>query len=192
MSRFNKFFLDHASGRTILLSLVVAIGSFVLMAAVFTPAFQEVTGGLRPLDLNFGVSAEIVYRDLPAYTDRSRAVYVWFAIADYIYPATAAAFFALLWAWFFKKAPNRFFERLTGVGILAFPFLFALVDWLENAGFLFVIFSYPTEYPRIATLAGTLKGTKPIIEAIIVILTLVFAIVAFRVSRSIAARPTQR
>lgn len=192
MSRFNKFFLDHASGRTILLSLVVAIGSFILMAAVFTPAFQEITGGLRPLDLNFGVSAELVYRDLPAYTDRSRAVYVWFAIADYIYPATAAAFFALLWAWLFKKAPNRFFERLTGVGILAFPFLFALVDWLENAGFLFVIFSYPAEYPRIATLAGTLKGTKPMIEAIIVILTLVFAIVAFRVSRSISAKRTPR
>jgi hypothetical protein len=109
LSRFNKFFLEHASGRTILLLLFVALGSFVLMAAVFTPAFQEATNGLRPLDLNFGVSAEIVYRDLPVYTDRSRSIYVWFAIADYVYPATAAAFFAFLWAWLFKKAPNRFF-----------------------------------------------------------------------------------
>lgn len=190
MSRLNKFFLDHASGRTILLFLFVAVGSFVLMAAIFTPAFQEATGGLRPLDLNFGVSAEIVYRDLPVYTDRSRAIYVWFAIADYVYPATAAAFFALLWAWMFKKAPNRFFERLMGIGILAFPFLFALVDWLENAGFLFVIFSYPVEYPRIATLAGTLKGTKPMIEAVIVILTIIFAVIAIRVSRSTAAKRT--
>jgi hypothetical protein len=192
LSRFNKFFLEHASGRTILLLLFVAVGSFVLMAAVFTPAFQEATNGLRPLDLNFGVSAEIVYRDLPVYTDRSRSIYVWFAIADYVYPATAAAFFAFLWAWLFKKAPNRFFERLTGMGIFAFPFLFALVDWLENAGFLWVIFAYPAEFPRIASLAGTLKGMKPIIEAVIVILTLIFSVVAFRISRSTAAKRAQR
>jgi hypothetical protein len=145
LSRFNKFFLDHASGRTILLFLFVAVGSFVLMAAVFTPAFQEATDGLRPLDLNFGVSAEVVYRDLPVYTDRSREIYIWFAIADYVYPATAAAFFALLWAWFFKKAPNRFFERLTGVGILAFPFFFSLVDRHEKVGFQFVILNYTVE-----------------------------------------------
>ena len=63
--------------------------------------------------------------------------------------------------------------------LLLVPFLFALVDWLENAGFLFVVFAYPAEFPRIADLAGTLKGTKPIIEAIILLLSIVFAITAF-------------
>ena len=166
----------------VLLMLAAAIVSFVLMAAFLTPAFQEATGGLRPFDLNFGISAEVVYRDLPQYTDRSRTIYFWFAIVDYVYPAAAAAFFALLWAWMFRKPPNRFFERLTTAGILAFPFLFALVDWLENAGFLFVIFSYPAKFPGIAALAGTLKGTKPVIELIVVVLTLVFAIVAIGVA----------
>ena len=159
MSRFNKFIRDHASGRKVLLLLAVAVVSFALMAAVITPAFQEASGGLRPFDLNFGISADVVYRELPVYTARSKAIYVGFAVVDYIYPAAAAAFFALLWARMFKKAPNRFFERLTRAGVLAFPFLFAAVDWLENAGFLFVIFSYPAEYPRIAALAGMLKGT---------------------------------
>jgi hypothetical protein len=187
LSRFNKFILGHASGGKVLLLLAISVLSFILMAAVFAPAFQDETGGLRPFDLNFGVSAEVVYRELPLYTDRSRMIYIGFAVADYVYPAAAASFFALLWAWMFQKCPNRFFERLTDSGILVFPFLFALVDWLENVGFLFVIFSYPAEYPRIATLAGTLKGTKPIIEAVIVILTLVFAVIAFRASRSSAA-----
>jgi len=175
----------------VLLLLAVAVVSFALMAAVITPAFQEATGGLRPFDLNFGISADVVYRELPAYTARSKAIYVGFAVVDYIYPAAAAAFFALLWAWMFNKAPNRFFEGLTSAGILAFPFLFALVDWLENAGFLFVIFSYPAEFPRVAALAGTLKGTKPLIELVIVILTLIFAIVALWLSRSSAATRTQ-
>jgi hypothetical protein len=192
LSRLNKFILDHASGGKVLLLLAIAISSFVLMAAVFAPAFQDETGGLRPFDLNFGVSAEVVYRELPAYTDRSRTIYLGFALADYVYPAAAASFFTLLWAWMFRKRPHHLFARLTDAGILLFPFLFALVDWLENAGFLWVIFSYPVEYPRIATLAGTLKGVKPFIEAVILVLTLVFAVIAIRASRSSAAMRTRQ
>ncbi len=188
MSRFNKFFLDHASGRSILLSLVVAIGSFVLMAAVFTPAFQEATGGLRPFDLNFGITAETMYRDLPAYTDRSRSLYLWFAVADYIYPAAGAAFFALLWAWLFNKAPGPLYARLTAAGILVFPFLFAVVDWLENVGFLIVVFSYPEVHRTIGNLAGTLKKIKPFVELVILILTILFAVVTVW-RRTILRRP---
>lgn len=184
MSRFNNFIRAHASGRTVLLLLAVSVASFAVMAAVIAPAFQEATGGLRPFDLNFGVSAEVVYRDLPLYTDRSRNIYLAFAVADYIYPAAAATFFALLWAWMFKKAPNPFFERLIRAGILGFPFLFAIADWLENAGFLFVIFSYPEEYPGVASFAGTLKGTKPLIELLILIFTVAFAAITIRQSRA--------
>ena len=60
--------------------------------------------------------------------------------------------------------------------ILLFPFLFALVDWLENAGFLIVVFGYPAEFRTIGAIAGTLKGIKPIVELIILVLTIVFAI----------------
>ena len=183
LSRFNKFLLANASGRIVLLLLAITIISFVLMAALITPAFQAVTDGLRPFDLNFGVSAEMVYRDLPLYTDRSREIYIWFAIVDYVYPAAAAAFFAMLWAWMFKKTDNRLFEQLTAAGILTVPFLFALVDWLENAGFLFVIFSYPNEYPGIATMAGALKKTKPFIEMIVVVLTVIFAVMTIWMTR---------
>ena len=72
-----------------LLLLAISVLSFILMAAVFAPAFQDETGGLRPFDLNFGVSAEVVYRELPLYTDRSRMIYIGFAVADYVYPAVA-------------------------------------------------------------------------------------------------------
>ena len=183
LSRFNNFFRARASGRVVLLLLVITIVSFWLMAGVITPAFQDATNDLRPFDLNFGIKAEVIYRDLPAYTDRSRTLYIWFAIADYIYPAAAAAFFAMLWAWMFNKVPNQFFEKLVSAGVLIIPFLFALVDWLENAGFLFVIFSYPSEYPVIANLAGTLKKTKPFIELVVVALTLIFAVTAIWQSR---------
>ena len=160
----------------ILLALGITIVSFWFMAGVITPAFQDATAGLRPFDLNFGIAAEKMYADLPAYTDRSRELYLWFALADFVYPAAASTFFALLWAWLFNKAPGTFYARLTAAGILVFPFLFALVDWLENLGFLWVVFSYPAEYPTIGNLAGTLKKIKPFVELVIVVLTLVFVV----------------
>lgn len=178
LSAFNQFMSDKASGRAVLLLLAIAVVSFVIMAFVITPAFQEVTGGLRPFDLNFGIGAELIYRDLPFYTDRSRSIYLWFAFVDFVYPAAAAAFFALLWAWLFKRAPNRFFAQLTGMGVLLIPFLFALVDWLENIGFLIVIFRYPAEHVAIADLAGALKTTKPLIEFVVVIATLAFVVIS--------------
>jgi hypothetical protein len=89
----------------------------------------------------------------------------------------------MLWAWMFNKVPNRLFARMTGAGVLLIPFFFALVDWLENAGFLFVIFRYPQEYPGIADLAGMLKQIKPFIEMLVVVLTLVFAVTTLWQSR---------
>ena len=76
LDRINNFIIEHASGRTVLALMVVTIVSFYLMAGVITPAFQEATNGLRPFDLNFGISAEMIYRDLPSYTDRSRTLYL--------------------------------------------------------------------------------------------------------------------
>ena len=180
LANFNDFWRQRASGRNVLLLFALAVISFWLMAAVITPAFQDATEGLEPLDLNFGVTAEMVYRELPVYTDRSRSLYIWFAIVDYIYPAAVAGFFALLWAWMFRRWPTKIFYKAVAFGILIVPFCYALVDWLENAGFLFVIFSYPTEYPSIANVAGTLKKAKPFFLLTVLVLTFVIAVIAVR------------
>ncbi len=181
--KISRFLLRRATGIAIWTQLILAVASFVLMAFVFTPAFSEVTNGLRPLDLNFGIGAEKIYQDLPFYTDASRSIYVWFALADFVYPATAAAFFSLLWAWLFKRAPAPLFDRLTSAGVLLFPFLFTLIDWLENFCFLFVVFSYPAEFPAIGNMGGTLKTTKPFVEAVILLGTVVFLVLSVRFRR---------
>jgi hypothetical protein len=177
LATINRFIFTIASGRAVLTALFVTVLSFVLMAFVIAPEFGEATSGLKPFDLNFGITAEMIYQQLPSYTDLSRRIYVQFAIIDFIYPAAAASFFVLLWAWLFKRAPNRFFKQVADLGMLPVPFLFAIVDWLENFGFLIVIFSYPAKLPAIASSAGTLKATKPLIELVIVVATLVFVTV---------------
>ena len=177
LSGINRFFLAQASARNVLLLLAITIISFAMMATVITPAFQEATDGLRPFDLNRGINAEVMYEELPRYTARSKTIYLWFALLDYLYPAAAAAFVALLWASMFNRAPNRGYERLTKAGILGVPFMYALTDWLENAGFVFIIYSYPSQYPGIAAITGMLKRFKPFTALIVVSLTLVIAVI---------------
>ena len=177
LSGINRFFLSQALARNVLLLLAITIISFAMMATVITPAFQEATDGLRPFDLNRGISGEVMYEELPRYTARSKTIYLWFALLDYLYPAAAATFVALLWAWMFNRAPNRGYERLIKAGILGVPFMYALIDWLENAGFVFIIFSYPSQYPGIAAVTGTLKRFKPFTALIVISLTLVIAVI---------------
>ncbi len=180
IQRLNSFLFAHATGKKILLMLALTIASFYAMAFVILPMFQEATGGLRPFDLNTGINAEQMYQELPVYTDESRSLYILFAIADYIYPLANAGFFALLWAWMFSRSPNRFFDQLARYGIFLLPFLFTLVDWSENLGFMFVIFSYPAEYPTIGDVAGILKANKSKFLYSVMLLTLVFIPVAYR------------
>jgi hypothetical protein len=177
LSGINRFFLAQASARNVLLLLGITIISFAMMATVITPAFQEATDGLRPFDLNRGISSEVMYQELAHYTARSRTIYLWFTLLDYVYPAAAAAFVALLWAWMFNRVPNRGYERLTKAGILGIPFIYALIDWLENAGFVFLILSYPSQYQGIAAIVGMLKRFKPFTALIVLSLTLVIAVV---------------
>ena len=180
IKRFNNFLFTQASGAKIILMLLLTIASFYVMAFVVVPLFQEATAGLQPFDLNTGIDAQQMYQELPSYTDESRRLYAWFAVADYIYPIANAAFFALLWAWMFAKAPNPFFAGLRNYGILLLPFLFTLVDWSENLGFLIVIFNYPTEYSAIGDLAGVLKASKSKILYFVLLLTLLFIPVTLR------------
>jgi hypothetical protein len=171
----NRMLLQNASGVRALMMFVLAIAALTFMGAVITPAFQDATGGLRPFDLNLEITAEQMYRDLPAYTDRSRRLYLGFAIVDYIYPAAAALFFAMLWAWMFKKWPGRAFDLLQRYGIFLLPFIYMLIDWSENAGFLYIVFSYPEQHYGIADLASALKGSKSNFLYFNFFLTLVFA-----------------
>ena len=149
------------------------------MAVVYTPEFQAATDGLRPLDLNRNLDTATIYSELPDYTAESRAIYLRFALADFVYPFAAAAFFALLWSRLFRGASHPLAVRAVSGGMLALPLTFMLIDWAENIGFLIVIFGYPERFPSVAAIAATLKGVKSYVLYSVMLLTVVFALLRF-------------
>lgn len=173
----NDFLVARASGRNVLLVLLLAALWFAIFGLVLIPNFQAATNGLWPIDTTFPTTPELYFEQLRQYTPGSYRAYAWFAFLDYLYPPTMAAFFALLWAWLFRRAPRPVFTRLPGLGILFLPFAGALLDWLENAGSLLVIFSYPRELWGAARFAVACKQLKLAVNGTSALLSILFALI---------------
>jgi hypothetical protein len=178
----------------LLVSFIIAVASFVYMAAVLVPQFSAATAGLVPFDLNFGITAETMYAELPSYTAESRRVYAWFAFVDFVYPFFAGLFFSLLWARLLTGTSCGIFDGLLTAGAVFLPFIYTLIDWGENIGFLIVVFSYPAEALGAADTAGFLKGIKPLFARFVLLCTALFIVIALvlRLRRATASRMEQR
>lgn len=176
LRRFNLLIYKLASPAALAISFILAAGVTVLFGYIVLPAFQEATNGLLPVDMSVPATPETIFEQLPYYTEKSRQVYRWFLLAEITYAPLSAAFVALLWAWFYKVAPNPPMEKLILRGLFVLPFLAALADWIENTAYAIVVFSYPVELWGMAAFAAIVKQIKFALYLIIVALSLVLVV----------------
>jgi len=176
--RITAFFLRHGNGRNLLLALAAALVAFALFGVVLVPGFQAVTGGLYPIDMSFPTTPVVIYRELPAYTEASRRIYGWFFLLDFFWPPLLACVFALAWCWLAVHTRHPLPGRLIGGGVLLLPFAQALLDWLENLGFIILINAYPARLTALAWATGTVKHAKLVLYALCWVVTLLFIALA--------------
>jgi hypothetical protein len=176
IDRFNAFIRARASGRNVLLWLGLTVFWIGLFGVILVPAFAAATSGYRPVDLALPTTPELIFEQLPLYTEASFRAYAWFAVFDFLYPPTLAMFFASFWAWMINRTPNRIFSALQAKGILVLPFLAALFDGSENIGFLIVIFNYPPALHSVAEVACAFKSAKVLVHAADISLTVMFGL----------------
>jgi hypothetical protein len=97
---------------------------------------------------------------LPLYTNTSRWLYGVFMIVDTIFPALAAIFMSLLWAWMLMAKENAVLSLIARSGILFLPFIASLLDWMENVGFMSTVLLYPERILWITDVAVWLREAK--------------------------------
>jgi hypothetical protein len=176
--RLARFFQERASGRNVLLVFCAALGVFALFGMVLVPAFQSVTHGLYPIDMSFPTTPAVIYRELPQYTEASRRVYAWFFALDLIWPPLLATLFALSWCWLATRTRHPLPQQMIARGVLLLPFAEALLDWLENLGFILLINAYPGKLLGLALATGTVKHAKLVLYALCWLVTLLFIALA--------------
>jgi hypothetical protein len=133
----------HASGRNVLIGLGVVLALVLIFDVLLMPAYRAVSSGFDPMDVQFPLTREMVAIQRGAFGPGIQAAYLQFAAVDFVFPLANAVFFALLWSWLAAKGPHPLIERSFGHGLLALPFVAALIDWAENVGFLMLVFADP-------------------------------------------------
>ncbi|MDQ3398267.1 MAG: hypothetical protein M3511_10960 [Deinococcota bacterium] len=171
------------SGALIALVFAAQLGSILWLRALGA-RFVVVTGGLEPFDFQNGLTAEGIFEQLPAYTDASRVLYHLFAAVDFLFPALASLFSALLLAWSLRSLAKPWSERLLRLHTPALLLLTALWDWLENIFLLVVINAYPQELLWAAEAAILFKRLKLgflfTFQPVVIVLATVAGIVSLR------------
>ena len=141
--RVNQWILKNATLPRVILAFAVMSGLIYWMNTL-TPAFQAATDGHMFFDMQIPITEEMMLSQLPSYTEESKSLYMYFMVIDYLFPPMAGLFTALLWGWMMTRVESGVLVTLSGSGLLLFPFISSLLDWLENIGFLGTALLYPS------------------------------------------------
>ncbi len=174
----NGRFAAVSTGRNVLLVLLAAFLVQLLFAAWLVPAFQAATNGMYPIDMSFPTTPAVIYGEYAAYTAESRQIYRWFVLVDFVWPPLLATLLASTWTWLSKRSPTGLPQRILGAGILLLPWAEALLDLLENVGFLVLLENYPRKLIALAWATGIVKHTKLVLLLLCLLVTLLLAGIA--------------
>jgi len=147
-----------ASWRLVLPSGLLAVLLAWLVVVVLGGQFAAATQGLKPFDLQPGLTAGDILAQLPLYTGESRRVYTGFFVADFFLPLAAYGTVALLWAWLLARVAPAFFARHPAVALI--PCVGMAFDWGENLAFLSLVLAWPRYWPWLAELATWCQAGK--------------------------------
>ena len=172
LNHWARYFLEKSTGRVVLILTAAALLSFAVFGIVLTPMFEAATEGLRPIDLSFPTTPELLYSHLPRYTAGSYRAYAWFAAFDFVWPVLLAVWLISIWAWCQKRSALNLFGGRLPLWLLLLPLLPALLDWLENLGWIVAIYSYPVERWGAASFGSYAKFAKVAIHPVNSLVTL--------------------
>jgi hypothetical protein len=172
MKKLTKTFIDGTSGRKTLAWLILSILFISSFAVYFVPEITSETGGLRPIDTQVPLTAEVIYRDLVHYSQEALRVYGWFLFVDCFYPATLATFIAYFWGLMLRNAQKPKLTSIARKGLVLLPFAGALLDICENIGLAIIISRYPEELWSVAYVVQGFRTAKLTVQIGDILITL--------------------
>jgi hypothetical protein len=152
--------LATATTKSLCITAILFLLSFSSFSLVSTE-FAKVTHGYIPLDLQFPLTVDGIFEQLPAYNSASKSWYQIFAFIDFVFPPLASLFVVMLWGVIIKYYASPLLLSLGMRGWLLLPMISALLDWLENIGLLYVVHAFPeVEAYGVADLAVNFRILK--------------------------------
>ncbi len=147
---------SRADGRYLFGAVVLwlALGSAIV---TLQSHLVSVTGGLLPADLQPLYSPQELYALFGAYGERGRAVFLAFTLVDILYPVAAYGFFALALARLLRPLT---LDSRAAQALLLLPVAGLLVELVEQALFLVLLWAFPLRLTPMAWLASGVTLAK--------------------------------
>lgn len=160
--------------------LTAALVVLSLFGMWLVPAFQAATGGMYPIDMVMPTTGEVIYANFAAYTAESSRIYHQFMVVDFFWPPLLAVLFAMSWTWLARRSVSTLPRRMLANGLLVLPFAEALLDLLENLGFLVLLENHPTQLPAVVAVTAGVRYAKLVLYVLCWLVTLMFVWLAAR------------
>ncbi|MFO7923255.1 MAG: hypothetical protein R6U58_06145 [Bacteroidales bacterium] len=156
MKRIKKLLQRYSGIKTMIMLFALIMIANILLFPVFMPAGDS----LRPLDLMFGSAPEVTFKMISAYGDEGRQNYLQgLLLLDFIYPVIYSLFLAF-----------SLYRLYQNVLLSLSPVLILLSDYIENAGIIIMLLSWPEEMNVIAYTTCFFTSMKWVLAGLIIFL----------------------
>ena len=120
--------------------------------------FASLTGGLRVMDMQSGLTAAQLFTQIRTYSAETTRFYLWWELFDYAWPFLTFTAMLFISAWLIHFLPAKA-QRLFP-WLVASAYLTVLMDWCENIGFASLVVLRPDEPMWLAQLTAALHAGK--------------------------------
>jgi hypothetical protein len=159
-SALNRLIVRTSSSPLLFVAATLVMVATLAAILRIGAGFPAVAGGAEPFDLQNGLTAADVLRQLPGYTDEARRQYALFTAIDYVFPFAAGLFLAAVIAFCLRRSFPRVYAALEARRLLPVLMLATLFDWCENVLVLAAIQSWPDTPAALATAIVVAKRLK--------------------------------
>ncbi len=170
-------FIEHIAS-------VPALALLVLLSVLFPVALFPVhgIGDIKPLDLLFSYSPDLLYEHLVALGAKGRDAYTRMLLtSDLVFPVIYSMSLSIaLMLVVLKLLP------LASTYLCLLPFMIVIADWLENLSLVMIIHEFPERADVLASYASAFTSLKWVLVVLTVLILL--TLVAFGVARYIRDR----
>ncbi len=177
--KFSEWIIRHASGKNMLLFLILSVVTIVIMSVGISPVMAAESGGLASLDTRLFYSYSDVTELLTALGPTGRLYYLYQKAVDSFFPIGYGMGLALALGYLCKKIDLK--DPLNIIILL--PIIGAIFDYTENILIATQIISFPFVSELVASIAAiaTLLKWAFLYAAFVVLFLLLLIILVKRI-----------
>lgn len=120
-------------------------------------AFAEAMGGLKPLDVQNGLTAEVILEQTRLYTAEAREIYGRFLLYDALAWFVLPFYLGAVVAYAVRYVSATFYKRLWGWGAFLSVYVLGLVNWVENGLIYALVFNGRGELAEAVRMAAQMR-----------------------------------